>query len=209
MEPNNELNLKNLIPALIKFQQDCPDPKKDKVNPMFKSRYASIDSIVQTVKPFLAINDLAFTQSVSLEDSGAVVVVTTLYHKSGEWLDSVTKLKADKVTPQGAGSAFTYAKRYALSSLLGVSADEDDDGNAAEGDAKKFKPSTDVKVSGQDLTALVKLVNERGWTAQEVTQFIQAAFKIKSSSELSKKDYDILVRTIKAQNFNDAMEDLA
>jgi hypothetical protein len=52
-------------------------------------------------------------------------------HKSGEWIDGVLLIPAAQVSPQGFGSAMSYARRYALSAIIGVVADDDDDGNAA------------------------------------------------------------------------------
>lgn len=57
---------------------------------------------------------------------------TMLLHTSGEWLKSTVDVPLDKITPQGLGSAITYARRYGLAAMLGMVADEDDDGQAAE-----------------------------------------------------------------------------
>lgn len=60
------------------------------------------------------------------------MVTTTLIHESGEWMEFPSLvLKADKATAQGAGSAITYARRCALSAVLGILS-RDDDGNNAE-----------------------------------------------------------------------------
>src|SRR5690606_11085019 len=62
---------------------------------------------------------------------GPTVTVTTwLAHKSGEWIQSDLTMTAAQNTPQGIGSCITYARRYALQSMVGI-APEDDDGNAA------------------------------------------------------------------------------
>ena len=54
-------------------------------------------------------------------------------HSSGEWIGGVYPVRPAQNTPQGMGSAITYARRYSLSAMLGLAADDDDDGNAASG----------------------------------------------------------------------------
>jgi hypothetical protein len=79
----------------------------------------------------------------------APALTTILMHNSGEWISGTYPLMVtDKEsTPQGYGSALTYARRYGLSAVLGVIADEDDDGNAA---SKREKPAAPKPVSQPD-----------------------------------------------------------
>lgn len=202
-------SIQNIVPALIKFQKDVEDPKKDAANAHFRMKYVTIDNLIKTIKPTLAKHDLAFTQDVTSE-GGLVVVTSTLYHKSGEWLRAVTRLPVDKQTPQGTGSAFTYAKRYSLSALLGISADEDDDGNRAEDEAKKkaVKVEEAKKELPDHLKRLYALSESKKWSVQEITSFLKEAFGVDSSQKLSKEQCEILIKTIESMNYNDAMEDL-
>lgn len=210
-------SIQKLITALIRFQTEVTDPKKDKVNPMFKSKYVSLDSIIHTIRPILVKHGLAFSQEVSLElvepasgqNEHMVVVTTTLFHESGETLGAVTRLKADKLSPQGAGSAFTYAKRYGLSALLGISADEDDDGNQAEAEAKKRQ--IQAPTHGLAETLRVKLYEtskEKGWTTEELQKFMKEAFHVEKSSDLTTEQYYLFMNTLKSKNYNDAIGDL-
>jgi hypothetical protein len=73
----------------------------------------------------LSANGLAFVQTIS---DG--VLHTRLLHTSGQWIASEHPLPMSG-KPQEIGSALTYARRYSLSALLGIAADEDDDANAA------------------------------------------------------------------------------
>ena len=54
-----------------------------------------------------------------------------LLHSSGEFISEVVTTRSQKDDPQGLGSALTYLRRYALAAVVGVTATEDDDGNAA------------------------------------------------------------------------------
>jgi hypothetical protein len=103
---------------------------KDKVNPHFKSKYADLSSVIDAIKPVLARHNLAVYQRCNPVENG-VSVQTILHHVSGEVVDLGTLyVPANKLDPQGFGSALTYCRRYALMTAFGVPA-EDDDGNAA------------------------------------------------------------------------------
>ncbi len=72
-------------------------------------------------------------------EDGKVGVETILMHTSGQWLCGVLLLPMTKQDPQAAGSAITYARRYALQSIAGVPS-EDDDGNKASQGQNYNKP---------------------------------------------------------------------
>lgn len=123
-------SIKSLAEALAKAQRDIPSVAFDKVNPHFRSKYASLTAIWDAVRRPLTDNGLSVSQGV-VEMNGRFVCVTVLFHVSGEWLETEQPMLLGKQDMQGLGSAETYAKRYALASLLGVVSDDDDDGNAA------------------------------------------------------------------------------
>lgn len=134
---NHTDTIANLAAALVAAQADLKAVGKDSVNPHFKNRYASLDNIVEAVRPALAKHGLAVIQgtaSTLTNDAGGLTgfaVETMLVHKSGEWLSNVAVVPLAKIDAQGAGGALTYGRRYGLSALLSLSTDEDDDGNTA------------------------------------------------------------------------------
>ena len=103
---------------------------KSATNPHFRSKYADLSAVIDSVKPALIKHGLFFTQRPEPSEDG-VIVETVLHHAGGESL-SLGKLyvPANKRDAQGFGSAMTYARRYALQTAFGVPT-EDDDGNAA------------------------------------------------------------------------------
>jgi hypothetical protein len=118
-----------LAAALAKAQGEMGGALKDKTNPHFKSSYADLSAVWDAARGPLSKNGLAVLQPPS--SMGASVTVTTiLTHSSGEWVESDFTVTATQNTPQGIGSCLTYARRYALASMVGI-APEDDDGNAA------------------------------------------------------------------------------
>lgn len=122
--------MKEIISALLKAQKEFPLIKKEDSNPFFKSKYAALPSVLEVVTPILIKNELVMTQS-PITDGDRIGVETTIYHVSGESISSKFTMNLAKNDPQGAGSAITYARRYALVSMLGLNVDSDDDGNEA------------------------------------------------------------------------------
>lgn len=115
--------------AMAKAQSAIGGAVKDKTNPHFKSAYADLASVVDACRAALTANEIAVFQAPTA-DGPRVTVTTLLAHKSGDWIESALTMTAQQHTPQGIGSCITYARRYALASMVGV-APEDDDGNAA------------------------------------------------------------------------------
>lgn len=120
-----------LAGALAKAQGSIKGAVKDSENPYFKSSYADLASVWDACREALSTNDLAVFQTTEPDDKG-VVVVTTLAHKSGEWMRGKLRVIPPKNDAQAIGSAITYCRRYALAAMVGI-AQVDDDGNAATG----------------------------------------------------------------------------
>lgn len=107
----------------------------------YKFKYATLATLWDTARDALAINGLAVTQTTDIDSGGNILLVTTLLHASGEWIGGVYPVRAKDNMPQTLGSAITYARRYALSAILGLVSDDDDDGNAANGNQAQHKPA--------------------------------------------------------------------
>src|SRR5262245_39633960 len=145
-------SLSQLATALAKAQGEFEPIKRDKtVTVAMKSggrytfSYAPLESILHAVAPALAANGLAITQAISLVD-GKDFVETTLRHCSGDTLSNRIPLFVRDDGPQAYGSALTYARRYGVTLLLCVSADDDEDGNVAEDQEAHFnKPSPEAE----------------------------------------------------------------
>ncbi len=187
-------SIENLAKAMIQVQKTDLFAIKDSNNPFFKSKYADLSSVWTAARQPLTENGLCVVQTNKPSGNGAIIIVTTLMHESGEWVRGELEITPDKNTPQGAGSAVTYGRRYGLQAIVGI-CPEDDDGNKAEGltgnkPAKKAqaKPATPLmtddqktelrdiyKDAGQELT--LKLAKSIGVT--DKTTMTQAAQIIK------------------------------
>ena len=131
--------IQELSKALVKASGELKNPVKNAVNPHFKNRYADLTSIIETSRKTLAENGLAIIQGVECE--GALVrVQTRILHISGEWIESEITMQSESANPQKIGSAITYGRRYGLSAILGISAEDDDDGAIASEKPKQQKP---------------------------------------------------------------------
>lgn len=109
--------------------------------------YATLDNIICSVRKPLTDNGLSYVQGINGSENGSVVE-TLLMHKSGQWIKTVIPVHANSSQDnksQALGSGITYAKRYALTAILGIVAEDDDDGNASDGNEattrKMDKPS--------------------------------------------------------------------
>lgn len=136
--------MKELYTALVKCQTQIKVALKDSKNPHFKSNYADLTSVMLACKDALAANGLAVLQLSRIHESGAPVLVTRIIHVSGEHVEGEFPLVCkDPNDPQKLGSAVTYARRYALSAALGITAD-DDDGQAASSYVAPVKAAAPV-----------------------------------------------------------------
>jgi hypothetical protein len=138
-EAETSTGIGKLALALSKAQAVIKPAAKDKENPFFKSKYADLASVWESIREPLSANELAVIQTTEVLPSG-VVLVTTLAHSSGESIVSRYPINPTKADPQGVGSAVTYARRYALAAIVGAASD-DDDGEGAIDRTLKPKPA--------------------------------------------------------------------
>jgi hypothetical protein len=130
-----------VIGAIHELQQELEILKRDdKVNSgSYSFKFTGMPTIWVNVKPLLKKNGLTVIQSPSTTNTGDVLI-TTIYHTSGEFIQDAMRLIVTRDDPQGIGSAITYAKRYQLSAMLGVVTDDDNDATTqriADGEMKK------------------------------------------------------------------------
>src|SRR5574343_259216 len=138
---NKSESIASLAAALAKAQGEVENASKSATNPHFKSKYADLAEVLNTVRPVFSKNGLAIAQFPSFAD-GVVSVETVLTHSSGEWMSGTISAPVSKSDAQGVGSATTYCRRYSLAAVAGI-AQEDDDANSAVG----HKPQAKVEPS--------------------------------------------------------------
>jgi hypothetical protein len=127
---NKSESIKNIAGALVKFQSSVSKVAKEANNPFFKSKYASLANILDTIQKPLSECGLAISQ---FPDGNALTTII-LHAESGEWMESSYVMPVAKQNdPQAMGSAITYARRQSIGSILNLNIDDDDDGEKAMG----------------------------------------------------------------------------
>ena len=138
--------ISELAKALIAVQRELLPAARDGTNPFTRSNYATLNSVMEACRDVLLAHGIWMTQlpvpaPVEL-GPGHIGLLTKLTHaESGQWQSSLAVVPLPKADPQGMGSAITYARRYALTAMLGIITEEDDDGEAA-----KMHPKTSGRV---------------------------------------------------------------
>lgn len=126
-----------LAAALSAAQAEFTTIPKDSTNPFFKSSYAGLPTVVEAASPILSKHGLSISQFLGVNEAGDDTLTTWLLHTSGQFITESMRLYLTKKDAQSQGSATTYARRYAYMAVLGLVADNDDDGNAARSSSTK------------------------------------------------------------------------
>ena len=127
-------SIQNLSKAMAEFQKSIKQPLKDANNPFFKKPYVPLENVVEAITKTGSPLGISFMQFASSDETGSIEVATLVMHSTGEYIEfPPVRMKPESNKPQAVGSAITYAKRYALSAIFGITSDKDDDGNEATG----------------------------------------------------------------------------
>src|ERR1700728_2533634 len=128
-----------LAGALAKAQTQLVNPEKSLVATIREDgprgreqtfRYAPLSSGLDIVRKVLGQHEIATVQTTSIDqDAGLINLTTVLAHASGEWIASDWPICAisETTTPHRMGAALTYARRYALFTLVGIAGADDID----------------------------------------------------------------------------------
>ncbi len=187
---NTSESIKNLAASLCKAQAEMGGAVKDSKNPFFKSDYADLTSVIKAIKEPFANHGLSYTQFPT-NDDGRIGVSTLLMHESGEYLEHSYTLPTTKADPQAAGSAITYARRYALQSIAGIPTADDD----AESAMIRNNQSKSAVLSGDQAKEIKGLIEEHG---VDVKVFLKH-FKATSVDEMLAVHYSKAVAALNAK----------
>lgn len=160
-------SIKAISAALLGFQSQVTGVGKDSKNPAFKSKYASLESVVDTARPALQGCGIAFLQSGGAIVDGVMAMTTRLIHvESGEWIEGQMDICLGKRDPQGVGSAQTYAQRYHLMAMLGLPPVDDDGEAAVDRNNSRSHPSSAPTMPSTG-TTLRQVTEEQPQATQE------------------------------------------
>ncbi|TXH09257.1 MAG: hypothetical protein E6R04_08770 [Spirochaetes bacterium] len=164
----------------------------DSVNPAFKSKYASLESILKTLKPVLAECGLFVSQF----PIGQNTLRTVVGHVSGEKIVSSFSMTPQTDKPHAIGSNISYMRRYALISIFAMVGDPDDDGNEASKPAPKTAAKEAPKVDPWE--TILATGQKNGWDALSLTEYINDIFGKVAFSELTREEQIQLYKTVSA-----------
>lgn len=146
--------LTNLGKALAGFNAEVQKVAQDARNPQFRSKYVTLDALIDATKPILQKHGLSVLQFPLTSDDGKTGVKSMLLHESGEFIESdalfmqpVRMVKGGSYEiapdPQAAGSTISYLRRYSYQAILNLSTGEDDDAENASGRTHTSKGSAE------------------------------------------------------------------
>ena len=150
-----------LATALAEAQAEMPAVPMNAVNPFLKNRYADLAEMIRVASPILSKHGLSISQQPATLlgtpqnglPAGLVGVVTTLLHKSGQFIQSEIYLPVGDqkglTLAQVTGSIITYLRRYSFGAICGLATDEDTDGNAPVKNHEQPKVAYQAKPEGK------------------------------------------------------------
>ena len=158
--PTMSPDIGELAMALAKAQEEMFPAVPNSQNTFLKNKYADLNSVLSAVRPALCRNQIAFPQTID-EFDGHDYLITTLIHASGQWIRSRIKLthESQKGTNanQALGGALSYARRYSLTAMTGVSQEDDDAVSAAPSNGAKEEQRLEVEENRKMRNTLKKL----------------------------------------------------
>lgn len=202
-------SISNIIPALIKLQSTVKGLVKDAKGHGYD--YITLDQILAIARPELTANGLFMTQNVvgsMADDNNVAGCQTMIFHSSGEWVCSgILEIKPvgigknSNVGPRDLGAAITYAKRYQLSAIIGLSAEVDTDGildsMVAWGQIRTDEQMEEIK----------KLMKEKGVKGSAMKEIAKEVIgSVKASGEYTTKDADAIINHLKELSNEDGEE---
>jgi hypothetical protein len=197
----------DLATALSETQATLGAAKRDGKNPHFHSTFATLESVIDTIREPMAKHGLSYTQ-LPVHHPDGIGLTTLLMHKSGQYIGSTMVLPTDtqkgRTEVQAAGSTLSYMRRYALMALLGIPT-EDDDGNAAGyrapaqqrtyPDDDPLPPPPSDRVSPKQIGMFRALT--KGMSAEQIAAGLQARGHTCEFHQLSKKDGSAILAALK------------
>ncbi len=195
----------------MKYHLEVKPAELNGYNPHFKSKYADLTSVLEACRVPLANQGLCIMQTTDIRSEGRLVLITRMYHVSGQWRQCIYPVKPVKEDPQGYGTAMTYARRYSIATIAGV-AIEDDDGNNASGKNGKsgndknttplVKPAStiDYTIIGRtQQSELFVVMKDSEKTNEELLKYLKTNYGIEKSAYIKREWFNDILDWIKSE----------
>ena len=172
-------------------------------NKLSNYHYVTLADIISATTEALSENGLVYV--FTLEDKKLIL---TLWHESGESIISTIDLEVERIKSRDGkeqsfahawGAAITYSKKYLLSAMLGVAAEEDDDNNVYAAPAPAPAPAFSAGLSEEQIAKLMAVapLDSNGEVSEKlkiaITAKSGAKTKIKNLSEIPPEKYEVIL----------------
>jgi hypothetical protein len=177
--------LGELVSALATAQGAFTAPKRSRTADAgtYRYTYADLSDVLAAVTPALSANGIALTQDARVDlERKTITLTTTLRRGAAELRFGPFELPIARTDAQGIGSAETYARRYQLSTALGIAAEDDDDGRRSASTPAAAGPKATAAV----MKRLHALAASRGVTHKEMTDWAGRHLGIETLAELTR-----------------------
>ena len=145
---------RNIYSVILQARGMIGAVTKNATNPFFKSKYADINNVIDTINPVCDSLGIVWTQSPKVTKENQDILYTRLCLEDNpeQFIDSEVRLLLPSADMQKLGTAITYARRYAHISIFGLPTEDDD------GQAVSKQPTASQKRSAEIIKAMDKLV---------------------------------------------------
>lgn len=218
-----------LLLALSKAIVKIPAIEKHGKNTFFKkadgkpSTYALLDDILVVIKPILAESNLTLLQFPITNANGWIGVRSIIAHSSGQYMASDLFLNPKDHGAHEAGKIITYLKRYMAGSILGISTEEDDDGNSVSPGTADKKPDQNTNaqtnkpitpnpakagevISEAQAKRLFAISRGKGWTNEELKGYLAKHYGITTTKDIKRGDYEAVCNAME-ETYSELMKD--
>lgn len=178
--------------TIMAFQAVFSGVEKKRKNTFTDSLYANLDDVWNAIKPHLLNLEISVIQPLVIQLDGKQVLKTIIKNKWGASIESTMELLLEKQTPQGLGSALTYARRYSLCGLLGIVETEDDDANSLE-------RVSEPKIADRQLGQIYDLIAATSSEESKISEFIEQKFNKQDLSELNYSQASVIISMLKSK----------
>lgn len=208
MKYKHSESIKSILPAMIKAQSKMPQLSKDANNPHAKSKYLTLDNILGSLLPILNEQDILLSQIPVQKQEGnnrAIAVDTKFLHKSGEYFYYPGVFfdfeKGGRMNnTQSTGSIITYARRYELTSILGISTNEDADGIQPDIDPAQTERDEKWERFSKNRDELFKRVEQLATDSYQKTKAVNKIILERTGEEMGEKQSEITPENIVTYN---------
>lgn len=185
-----------IFPALFRAIQGMGQLVKDAKNPYFKSSYATLGAVQEAAIPSFGEQGILVIQAPEGSDRGVRMTTRLVHAESNQWIESSLDIPLDKQDPQAVGSGISYARRYALQSLAGLSAEDDDGETAMKRGGKPQAKKKVLPISDAQEERIHEMFEELGMSREQKEAALNWAGNTRALENLNEDQAETLIKQL-------------